>query len=75
MTIYEEQLLRDIHRIASFLNNSIEDEVKSKLISRNKRNIDDKSRITLPTDILERLGKRVIVDEYEDKIIIRRCED
>lgn len=75
MTIYEEQLLRDIHRIASFLNNSIEDEVKSKLISRNKRNIDDKSRITLPTDILERLGKRVIVDEYEDKIIIRKCED
>ena len=75
MTIYEEQLLRDIHRIASFLNNSIEDEVKSKLISRNKRNIDDISRITLPTDILERLGKRVIVDEYEDKIIIRKCED
>lgn len=75
MTIYEEQLLRDIHRIASFLNNSIEDEVKSKLISRNKRNIDDKSRITLSSDILERLGKRVIVDEYEDKIIIRKCED
>lgn len=74
MTRYEEQMYNDIHKIANSLNELTKKESESKLISRNKKVIDDKSRLTLSSEALKILSNEVIVDIYEDKIVIRRSE-
>lgn len=74
MTRYEEQMYNDIHKIANSLNELTKKENESKLISRNKKVIDDKSRLTLSSEALKILGNEVIVDIYEDKIVIRKDE-
>lgn len=75
MTRYEELFYNDIHKISVSLDNLIKKENESTLISRNKRVIDDKSRLILSQEALQIVGKNVIVDVYNDKIIIRKSED
>lgn len=72
MTRYEEQMYHDIHNIAESLTTLTKQHEQHRLISRNNKTIDNKSRLTLSLEALQIVGTNVVVDIYDDRIVITK---